>query len=63
MAPRPSEPWEGQTFADLKTKRSRFAPLPSAFLAAPENPASALVRGVCTHSLLFWQVVAIFSPS
>lgn len=34
MATRPSEPWEGQTFADQKSTQSGFAPLLSAFLAA-----------------------------
>lgn len=64
IATRPSESWEGQTFADQKPMLSSFAPLPLSLpswqLLLGENRASALVRSICPHSLLFWQVVAIF---
>ena len=55
MATKPSESWEGETFADQKTVLSRCAPLPLSLpswqLSRGENRASALVRSVCPHSI------------
>lgn len=63
MATRASEPWEGQTFADQKTTLSWSLPIslqPSWQLRHPEKWVSSLVWIICSHLLLFRQVVAMF---